>query len=167
MNSSITRFVIVGESSASPDAITWIAATSCSGWRVLEQEAARARAQRLVDVLVEVEGREHQHPEPGVPVADEPARRLEPVEVRHPDVHQDHVRRMLARRIERLQPVARLPDDLDPRLGLEDHPEAGAHERLVVHDQDSNRHQADPATGSRAEMVKPPPSRGPAVRSPP
>ena len=30
-NSSITRFVIAGESSASPAATTWIAATSCSG----------------------------------------------------------------------------------------------------------------------------------------
>ena len=31
MNSSMTRFVIEGESSASPEATTWIAATSCSG----------------------------------------------------------------------------------------------------------------------------------------
>ena len=30
-NSSITRLVIDGESSASPDATTWIAETSCSG----------------------------------------------------------------------------------------------------------------------------------------
>ena len=31
MNSSITRFVIAGESSASPEATTWIAEISCSG----------------------------------------------------------------------------------------------------------------------------------------
>ena len=48
--------------------------------------------------------------------------------------------RVLARGLERLQAVARLADDLDVGLRLEDHPEAGAHERLVVDDQDSNAH---------------------------
>ncbi len=57
--------------------------------------------------------------------------------------------------------VLRLADDLDLRLRLEDHLEAGAHERLVVDDQHPDAHVAPPATGSRAEILKPPPGRGP------
>src|SRR4028118_235401 len=35
------------------------------GWAVLEQEPAGAAAQRLEDVVVALEGGEHQHPGPG------------------------------------------------------------------------------------------------------
>ena len=49
---------------------------------------------------------------------------------------------------DRLDAVARLADDLDVLLGLEDHAEAGAHERLVVDDEDANAHSA--VTGRRA-----------------
>ena len=61
-NSSISRRVIDGASSASPAATTWIAVDELLRRGVLEQEAARAGAQRLVDVLVEVERGQHQHP---------------------------------------------------------------------------------------------------------
>ena len=78
--------------------------------------------------------------------------------------------------------VDRLADDLDVVLGVEDHPEAGADERLVVGDQDADAHaastgsrgaaaasaaSASPCSGSRASTSKPPPGRGPACSSPP
>ena len=55
---------------------------------VLEDEAAGAGSERLVDVLVEVERREDQDPRAAVGGEDAPGR-LEPVELGHPDVHQD------------------------------------------------------------------------------
>ena len=61
------------------------------GRRVLEQEPAGADAQRLVDVLVEVEGREHQHRGLELRVGEDPLGRLQAVELRHADVHQDDV----------------------------------------------------------------------------
>ena len=57
------------------------------GRHVLRDEAARAGAQRLDDVLVEAERRQHQHA-----VVWQPLDRLDPVEVGHPDVHQDRRR---------------------------------------------------------------------------
>ena len=101
------------------------------GRRVLQQEPAGAGPERLVHVLVEVERREHQHLRLRR-AHEQPARRLDPVEVRHPDVHQRHVDRVAVDALERLEAVARLRDDLDVVLGVEDHPEAGANQSLVV-----------------------------------
>ena len=107
---------------------------------VLEHEAARAGAQRLVDVLVEVERRQDQDPRRGVGGEDAP-RRLEAVELGHADVHQ-HDGRVEARRlVDGLEAVARLGDDLDVLLAGEQHAEAGANHRLVVGDEDADRHR--------------------------
>ena len=81
-------------------------------------------------------------------VGEEPARRLDAVDVGHADVHQDDVRPQAPRLRDRLAPVRRLADDLDVLLGLEDHAEAGADERLVVGDQDAQAHAG--LTGSLA-----------------
>jgi hypothetical protein len=62
--------------------------------RVLEQEPACPRAQRLVHVGVEVERREHEHGGPPVAAAvgaRDRARGLGAVHLRHADVHQDDV----------------------------------------------------------------------------
>jgi hypothetical protein len=56
---------------------------------VLEHEAARARAERLVDVLVEVEGREDRDARLAVWDCDDPARGREPVEHGHTDISED------------------------------------------------------------------------------
>ena len=106
---------------------------------VLEQEAARAGPQRLVDVLVHVEGRQHHDLGGRVRCGQQLPRRLDPVDLGHAHVHQDDIRRDAARLLDRLSPVRRLADDLEVGLGLEDHPEAGAHERLVVDDQHAHR----------------------------
>src|SRR4029453_16873595 len=87
------------------------------------------------------------------------------LDFRHPDVHQDHVRLRLAGGEDRREAVRGLADDLEARLGLEDHPEARAYERLVVGDQDL-RH-ALLSSGRWALTTKPPPFRGPDSSEPP
>ena len=79
-----------------------------------------------------------------------------------------------ARLLDRLEAVGGLADDVEVVLGVEDHPEAGAHERLVVGDQDAHRAHAAASTvvssatsGSFARIRKPPPRRRPASSSPP
>ena len=142
-NSSITRRVIDGASSASPARDDHDRLDQLLGRRVLEQEAARTGPQRLVDVLVEVERGQDQDPRPLVSPVEQPPGRLETVDVRHPDVHQDHVRLRLPGREHGLEPVGSLADDLDVGLGVEDHPEPGPDEGLVVDDQDLDAHAGD------------------------
>ena len=123
-------------------------------------------AERLVDVLVQVERRQDQDPRRLVGGEDAP-RRLEPVELGHADVHQ-HDGRVEARRlVDRLEAVARLGDDLHVRLAREQHAEAPAHERLVVGDEDADAHRRRPSTGRRARRTKPPSGAVPAFISPP
>jgi hypothetical protein len=49
----------------------------------------------------------------------------------HPDVHQDDVGPLFPGQRDRLGAVARLADDLEVRRGVDEHPEAAAHERWV------------------------------------
>ena len=105
------------------------------GTDVLDEEAAGARLHGLVDVLVEVEGREDEDVG-GALVVQEPARGLQAVELGHADVHEHDVGLVLADARERLSAVGGLGDDLDVLLGVEDHAEAAAHECLVVGDED-------------------------------
>src|SRR3954454_3495365 len=138
------------------------------GGHVLEEEAAGAGAQGLVDVLVQVERGEHQHAR-GVlarRVVHDLARGFEPVQPRHADVHQRHVRPQLADHLHGLLPVLGLAHDLDLGLGLQDHLEAGAHERLVISDQHSYQCSSR-SKGSLACTPKPPSFLYPASISPP
>ena len=114
---------------------------------VLQQEARGARLDRRIDVLVEVERRQDHDPWrlAGLLWIDQASRRPEPVKPGHADVHQDHVRAAEAGEVDRAFAVSRLGDDLDVGLRVEDHPEAAAHERLVVGDRD-----ADHDAGSRS-----------------
>ena len=66
------------------------------GRRVLEHEAARAGAQRVVDVGVEPEGGQDQHARAWLR-RDDPSGRLDPVEDGHADVHQHDVGAQAAR----------------------------------------------------------------------
>ena len=58
--------------------------------------------------------------------------RLDAVHPRHADVHQHHVGLQRPHLVEGLQAVPGLADDREVLLGLQDHPEAGAQQRLVV-----------------------------------
>jgi len=118
----------------------------------LEQEAGRAGPERVHHVVVEVERRQHHHPG-GAELRNQPSSGLDPVEYRHPDVHQDQVGPGFQRTRDGLVSIGRLGDYLDVGLRLEDEPEAAADEGLVVGEQDPDH--ADAARGSRARMVKP------------
>jgi hypothetical protein len=111
--------------------------TSSSGGGVLEQESTGAGAQRVIDVFVHVVGCQHQHARPaGRTGGDDLACRFESVHAWHPDVHQHDVRSASSRGLDRVDTVFGLAENAEVGLGVEDHPEPGAHERLVVGDQD-------------------------------
>src|SRR6185437_1014608 len=97
--------------------------------------------------------------------ADYPGR-FQPVQMRHPDVHQDDVGPFLSGQRDRLGAVAGLADDLEVRRGIDEYPEAAAHERLVVGHQDPD-HLVTCAIGKQARTRKPPSGPGPALNSPP
>src|SRR6476661_781397 len=138
-----------------------------AGRGVLEQEPAGARPERSVDVFVQVEGGQDEHPDVLglLGPADYPGR-FQPVQMRHPDVHQDDVGPFLPGQRDRLGAVAGLADDLEVRRGINEHPEAAAHERLVVGHQDPD-HLGTCAIGKQARTRKPPSGPGAALNSPP
>jgi hypothetical protein len=136
---------------------------------VLEHEAAGAGAERLEDVLVEIEGREDQDLRGRVGGEDPPSG-LEAVELGHPDVHQHDGRVEAGRFGDRVDAVVGLGDHVDVLLAGEEHPEAGPHHRLVVDDEDADArraHRTPPASGRRVWSTKPPPLTLPALISPP
>jgi hypothetical protein len=94
--------------------------------------------QRVVEVLVEVEGSEHDDLRRVASVREQAAGRLDPVEVGHANVQQDDVGTQVLRLSDRGRAVGGLADDLDVRFRVEDHPEAGADERLVVDNEDAD-----------------------------
>ena len=146
---SISRRVTRGASSASPPAH---GRAEVSGGSVLEQKAARPGPQRGQHVLVEVEGRQHDHARRRVELH-QPARGLDAVHAGHADVHQADVGRHTPRQPHGVLAVRRLPDDLKILLGLEDEAKSGAHEGLIVGDEHADRHQPGGSTGSRARTA--------------
>ena len=127
---------------------------------VLEEEAARAGADGGVDVLVEIERRQHEDAR-ARPALDELPCRLDAVEVRHAHVHEDDVGVELARELERLHAVGRFAHELEVGPLLEHHAEAAAHERLVVDDENAGH------SGNLAATRKPPVFSGPVSSEPP
>ena len=77
----------------------------------------------------------------------------EAVELRHADVHQHDVGPALAAWRRPAAPSLGLADDLDVGLGLEDHPEAGAHQRLVVGDEDPDHPLIVPGPPGSARVL--------------
>jgi hypothetical protein len=67
------------------------------------------------------------------------ARGGDAVEVRHADVHEDDVRLQHARAVQGVAPVARLANHRDRIVAREDRPQAGAHQAVVVDEQDPDR----------------------------
>jgi hypothetical protein len=119
---------------------------------VLEQEAARAGLQRVIHVLVQVEGGQHQDPRPA-PGLDQPGGGFDAVHAGHADVHQDHVGVKQPGLGQRLAAVAGLPGHGQVRLRFEQHSQAFADEVLVVGDQDADH------DGTRAGRPSPSGSR--------
>jgi hypothetical protein len=109
--------------------------------RVLEEETARARTQRLEDVLIKIERGEYQHPRAGH-AARHLAGRLDPVEIRHADVHQHHVRSQAGAEANGLPAGGGLTDHLEIGFGLQDQAEAGADQLLVIGYQHTNHSKA-------------------------
>jgi hypothetical protein len=132
---------------------------------VLEEEAARAGTQRLEGVLVEVEGGEDEDAGRRLGGDDAPSR-LETVDARHTDVEDRHGRPEAPHEADRFCTVAALADDPHVRLAVEDHPQPGARERLVVDDEDVDRHADATTSGSVASTRNPPPGIGPAKKRP-
>ncbi len=94
------------------------------------------------------------------------------VEDGHADVHQHDVRPCAQAEVDRPVAVPGLADHLEVVLGLEEHPEAGADEGLVVDDGDADERghgisEGMGPVGRTARTRKPPPGRGPATRDPP
>ena len=58
---------------------------------------------------------------------------------RHPDVHQDDVGAGPRGSVDRRRAVAGLADDVEVGLGVDHHAEPGAHQRLVVDEDDADR----------------------------
>jgi hypothetical protein len=122
------------------------------GRDVLEQEAAGTRPHCREDVLVEVERRQREHAHVGIR-RDEPTRRLDAVEPRHPHVHENNVGPRRLAHVERLESVGGLTDHGHPRA-LQDQPKAGPHQRLVVDQHDAGSWPGH-AVGSCARTVNP------------
>ena len=112
--------------------------------RVLEQEARRAGLEPGEGVLVQVEGRQDEDLRARALTGDL-RRRVDPVDPGHADVHEDDVRLEGAGLREGGGAVGGLAHDLDPVLGVEDHAEPHAHERLVVGEDDRHRPPAGSA----------------------
>jgi hypothetical protein len=113
------------------------------GAGVLGQVAAGAGAQRLHDRALVVVGRERDHLDPRVALAQAPGRR-DPVDARHAQVHEDGVGSQLGGDCDGLLAVGRGADDLDAGQQPEQHHQALAHDALVVGDQHPD-HRDPPA----------------------
>ena len=137
------------------------------GPRVLQQEAGSAGAQRLEDVLVALEGRHDQDAGRRTRLGDA-AGGLDAVDLRHPDVHQDHVGPGGRDEVERRAAVLRLPDDLQVVLGVEDRAQAATHEVVVVGQGDPDRAgRRHAAIGMRTSTTVPPPAGLVSTKVPP
>ena len=154
--------------------------------RVLGEISAGARLQRGEDrVIVSVGG---QDDDLGLgPGSANPPGRLDAVEPRHPQIHEDDVRAVALGEHHGLFAVGRRGDGVDPRRDLQQRHQPFAHERLIVGDQDPDRvthdwapgpwsetaHGAawagpsDPARTGTCSSTRQPFPRGPAVRVPP
>ena len=166
-NRSSSRRVVDGATTASPRCTVRIASSRSSGRASLSRKplaparsAAKAYSSRskVVSTTTRAPADRGGHEPPG---------RLHPVQSRHPNVHQHHVGGGARRAPQRVPAVVGLADHPHVGLGVEHHPEPGAHQLLVV-DQEHPDHRrlsgTGRLTGSRASTAKPPPGRGPAVR---
>jgi hypothetical protein len=86
-------------------------------------------------------------------VGAQPPRRLDAVDLGHPDVHDDHVGPQLERQVDRLAAVGGLPHDLEVVLGAQHRLEPAAGQRVVVGDDQFDHADASSSIGSRARRT--------------
>jgi hypothetical protein len=109
------------------------------GVGVLEHEAARPAPQRPAHVVVDVEGGHDEDPHVRVRRGD-PLGGREPVATGHAHVHEHDLGPQRRDRGLGRRAVPRLADDVDAAGGGEHRAEAGADDRLVVHEQHPDPH---------------------------
>src|SRR5690606_18686772 len=129
----------------------------------LEQEPGRTRPQRPEDVLVEVEGGEHE--DVGEPVGDDGPGGSDPVGAGHADVHEDDVGPQRPGVGHRGRTVGGLAHDGEAVGGLENKPQPGADGGVVVGDEHPDGHRSS-SVGMAARTRQRSPS-GPAWNVPP
>ena len=133
--SSTSRRTRLGESIASPATTSTDGADQLCPWGVLEEEPAGAGFHRLVQVLVQVKGCEHEHSYTGGPVSQQGLGGSEPVDPGHPHIEQGDVRG--TRRTTAMIPS---PSAASPTTSMSGSVsrigEAGTHECLVLRDDD-------------------------------
>src|SRR5436190_1531209 len=133
---------------------------------VFQQEAARSGSDRLDHVFVDFEGREDQ--DLGRPVLGcQDPRRLDAVQPGHPHIHQDDVGPQATGLLDRVESIGGLSHELDVFLGPQRHLERRAHERLIVGNEDADRHGSSSSVGRLADTRYPAPDSGPVLSSPP
>ena len=118
------------------DQVSWLG--------VLDQEAAGSGADGLVDELVRLERRQDDDLHAGqIVLGGDPPRGLKPVHVRHPDVHQHDVGSLPPGQRDGLRAVGGLTHNFHVVGAIDEHPETGPDQRLIISEQDSN-HERDP-----------------------
>src|SRR6476661_3993759 len=133
---------------------------------VLQQEAARSGSDRLDKVVIDIEGREDQDLDRPVLGGQDP-RRLDAVQPGHPHIHQDDVGPQATGLLDRIESIGGLSHEFDVLFGTQRHLERRAHKRLIVGDEDADRHGSSSSVGRVADTRYPPPDTGPALSSPP
>ena len=136
-----------------------------SGTHVLQEEPTRSGSDGSVDVFVKVERCQHEDTRAAAG-GDDLLRGLDPIEVRHSNVEEDHIRFEFLDESYGSRAVFGFADDLQVRPALDDQSKPAANERLVVGDRDPDA-QLPSSIGISAVTPKPPPSAAPAVRAPP
>jgi hypothetical protein len=131
--------------------------------RALEHVARGPRLEDLVHEVGVFVHREHEHAGARQALADA-ARDLEPVQVRHRDVHHDHVRARALDLDHGLVAVAGLAHHLHARVALQQRAQAVAEDRVVVGEEDPERRHR--VRGTRRVATVPPPGAGARRTSP-
>jgi hypothetical protein len=116
---------------------------------VLEQKAAGAGLERLVNVFGQAERGQDEHTGRRLVARDAPSR-FEPVYTRHADVHEDDVWPQPSRDVDRFDPVTRLCDDLDLLIDFEQLSKARPDESLIISYCDADAQERTVSTGRRA-----------------
>jgi hypothetical protein len=80
--------------------------------------------------------------------------RLEPVDLRHLDIHKHDTGPKAPRPVDRFTAVRSLAADHDPRLSFEDRAKSSPHERLIVGDQDGDAAFGVVEQGVERHLVK-------------